>query len=253
MMKSVRVLTLLMAGLCLSCGFQSRKSMDPASDLLRQDPLPQDQIGTVAGAMSLEYLLQSGDRLEIYFPSAREQNFVAVVRPDGRITLPLTGDVDAEGSTPVALSKRITQAYTNLLKDPQAQVAVTAFGPQPVYIFGEVANPARYDWTRGLDLVQALSMAGGTQRTAELANVVLVRVGADGAYRFEVHDVRNLVEQGIRLPVILQPRDIVIVPTSAIADMQIWVGQYISTFMPPLDAFLRGRYYWFLASDAANR
>ncbi len=252
-MKSFRVMTLLLAGLCLSCGLQSRKSLDPAGDLLRQNPQPQDQIAAASGAMPQDYLLQAGDRLDVFFPSAREQNFSAVVRPDGRITLPLTGDVDAEGGTPAALSKRITLAYTNLLKDPQAQVAVTQFGPQPVYIFGEVAQPARYDWTRGLDLVQALSMAGGTQRTAGLANVVLVRVGADGAYRYEVHDVRNLLERGGSRPVILQPRDIVIVPTSAIADVQIWVGQYISTFIPPLDAFLRGRYYWFLARDAANR
>jgi len=252
-MKALRALSMLMVGLCLSCGFQARKNLEPEGDLIRAEAAAGQAQELPGGTLpDKEYLLQAGDRLDVFFPSAREQNFSAIIRPDGRITLPLTGDVEAEGLAPGQLSVRITERYAKLLKEPQAQVSVTQFGPQPFYVFGEVTTPSRYDWSRNLDLVQALSMAGGTLRTAELANVVLLRVAADGAYRYEIHDVRNLVGRAGGRPVLLQPRDIVIVPTSTIADVGIWVNQYINTFIPPLDGFLRGRYYWFLARDAGN-
>jgi polysaccharide export outer membrane protein len=246
---------LLMMGTCLSCSMQSRKSLDPVQSLER---VPADLSAESAQSDNAElwaptdYILQAGDRLDVSFPYAREQSFSCIVRPDGRITSPILGDVDAEGLSPTRLSQSLTVLYKEHLQNSQAQVIVTSFGPQPVYIFGEVQKPARYDWSRGLDLVQILSLAGGPLRTAEMGNVLVLHVSPEGAYRYDVFDLKNLLEDQSARAVYLRPRDIVIVPTSTIADMGIWVDQHINTFIPPIDGFLRGRYYWFLANDRNN-
>lgn len=245
-MSSHRVIALLLAGACLSCGLKTRTTIEPTGDAIR----PEGAVVASSEPAQLDYVLQSGDRLDVIFPYATTQNFSAVIRPDGRITAPLFGDVEAEGLPPTQLAAHLKGLYAGALQRPDAQVSVTQFGPQPIYVFGEVTKPNRFDWSRNLDLVQALSMAGGVLRSAQLGNVVLLHVSTEGAYRYEVHDLKNMLADKAIRPVFLSPRDIVIVPSSTIADIGIWINQYVNTFLPPIDGFLRGRYYWFLAKDA---
>lgn len=248
-----------------SCGLRSRSSIEPLTEDAHEVA---DQVAAVVGDKAIApsdpaasyitelstaaYRIQTGDQLTVFFPGAPEQQFDALVRPDGRITLPAFGDMQTAGLTTEELSASITEAYGSLLMKPRAVVSVTHSVPANFYVFGEVSNPAVYSYTTGLDLMGALSTAGGVQRTASLSNIIVLRVNPQGVYSYQVHNLNDMLDEDMPMPIWLAPRDIVVVPSSTIADIGIWVDQYINTFLPPIDTFLRGRYYWRLADDTIN-
>ena len=258
-MKHLKVLhlALFVSLLCGSCSLRSRDTLAPVEQQVPavevEEPLADASLLPPA-MMSQDqgYLIQPGDQMAVYFPSAADYGFTALVRPDGRITLPLYGDLLAEGQTPESLADAIERRYASTLRDSRAVVGLTATGPQPVYVYGEVGSPNRYTYTRGLDLMSAITTAGGALRTASLSNVVVIRVSPEGAYTYSTHDLNDLLDSSFPQPVWLQPRDIIVVPTSTIADIGLWIDQYIRVFLPPIDSFLRGRYFWYLANDIIN-
>ena len=206
-------LALLVSLLCTSCSLRSRDTLEPevqqtpATSAVTQiegasaPPLP-PVVNTDAG-----YLIQPGDKMTVYFPSAADYGFAALVRPDGYITLPFFGDQMAEGRTPEELAKAVTKRYSNILRDSRAVVGLTETGPQPIYIYGEVSKPNRYVYSRGLDLMSAITTAGGTLRSASLSNVIVIRVSAEGAYTYQSHNLNDLLDSSFPQPVWLQPRD----------------------------------------------
>lgn len=227
-----------------SCSIRNRPTLIPD----RPDTITE----SIQPLVQTDYYMQVSDQLSVYFPSTPAFNFQAKVRPDGRVTSPLYGDVVAEGKTPQGLADELKALYAKELNDPRVVVSVTEFGPQPIYVLGEVKSPNRYVWERGLDLIQAVGMTGGTLRTANLKDVIVMRVAGDGSYSYTAYNMQSL-QGGRQMPVLLHPRDIVIVPTSTIADIGIWLEQYVNIWIPPLDLFLTGRYHWFLAKNAADQ
>ena len=236
--------------LCTSCSLRSRDTLEAEIPDLAP-PVEHDvsQPAPSVPSADTRYLIQPADRLDVFFPAATDFGFKAMVRPDGYVTLPHFGDLLAEGRTAEELAAAISRQYAQVLRDPHAVVGLTETGPQPYYVFGEVNRPNRYDHERGLELLSAISAAGGARRTAALSSVIVIRVGADGAYSYQDYDLNDLLDADSPRPVWIQPRDIIVVPTSTIADIGIWIDQYVRVFLPPVDAFLRGRYYWYLASD----
>ena len=102
---------------------------------------PGTKIGLVGPAISEEYIIQPGDLLEIKFFYNPEMNDGMTVRPDGRISMQLIGDVMAYGRSPNDLSILLRQKYDKELKNPEITVIVRSFGSR-VYVDGEVKNPA---------------------------------------------------------------------------------------------------------------
>jgi polysaccharide biosynthesis/export protein len=199
------------------------------------------------------YRLQPGDRISVHFPHVPEMNFTARLRPDGVITSPQFGEFTAFGKSSSELSSELTTAYGTLLKHPEAHVSVSEFSKQYFYVFGEVDNPSRFEWEQSLDLIQALTLAGGSSADAEMANVVVVSVNPDGAYSLQEFDLTSVFLDFGSKPYWLSPRDIIIVPSTTISNVNRWVDQYINSFMNPIDSFLRSRYYWFLAKEVSTR
>jgi protein involved in polysaccharide export with SLBB domain len=198
------------------------------------------------------YRISAGDQLQIRFPDLGAQDFAAVVRPDGYITSPRFGDVPAMGWTPPQLADSLAAIYQQEFRSPRATVQVTGFGPRYFYVFGEVHNPDRYTLDEPHDLVSGVTRAGGFLRSAAQENILILKVGPDGRYGFTVFDMNDLAISR-NMPVWLEPNDIIIVPQSAISNAAEFVDTYIMSFIAPADAFLRGRYYWTLATDNLNR
>lgn len=185
------------------------------------------------------YVLQAGDLLGIKFYYNPELNEDVIIRPDGMISLQLTGDVQAAGLTPTALAAALTQKYVSELATPKVSIIVRQFSGERVYVSGEVGKQGLVPLTAGMTLYQAIQQAGGLLDSAHRKQVVLIRQGSDGRPAGVAIDVRP-IESGEHPEedVPLRPFDVVFVPKSKIGNLDMWVDQYFRKLLPPIPVAL---------------
>ena len=179
-----------------------------------------------------EYQIQAGDALDIqsYYDAVLKQT--VIVRPDGRISLILLGDVQAAGKTSAELDKELKQAYWDRLPaHPDITVTVDAIAAQVVYVGGEVKAPAIEPIKGSLTLLQSIMEAGGYLPTANQAQVIIVRQEAAGQFHAYQQNA-SLVLNNQTSEVSLKPHDIVFVPKTSIARVDLAVEQYINGVVP---------------------
>ncbi len=185
------------------------------------DPVPVGTSGAAAKTepakpdTSADYRLVPGDklRIEVYKDAQLSQSLQ--IRPDGKITLPLVGDVAAAGHTPMELRDAIGVALKDYIASPVVTVIVTEATPAPVpvvYITGEVNKPGALSLSIGpMSVLQALAMAGGFTDFANRKDVQIHRKGKDGLeiLKFNYKDALN--DSKKHEPLMLQAGDTVIV------------------------------------------
>ena len=159
------------------------------------------------------YQIGLGDVLEVSVWKNPELSVTVPVRPDGRISVPLLGDVQAAGLTPLALKATLTDGYKEYVTAPGVSVVVKEIHSRKIYVTGEVAHPGTYDLEPRGKLMQALALAGGLTPYAK-GRVVLLRDGHDGRQekRMEV-ELKSIING--KKPednVLLQPGDTLVVP-----------------------------------------
>ena len=163
-----------------------------------------------ANATAADYRLVPGDKLRIEVYKDPQISQTLQIRPDGKITVPLVGDVAAAGRTPVALRDSITTSLKEYITNPVVTVIVVEFEPQSVSVMGEVARPGPVPIKGKLSVLEALAVAGGFKDFANTKNITIRRPTASGVQiiRFNYRDA----VKGEGKPLYLQPGDIVIVP-----------------------------------------
>jgi protein involved in polysaccharide export with SLBB domain len=179
------------------------------------------------------YRIQRGDSLAIRFYRNPELNIDLVVRPDGMISLPLINDVAAADSTPQELGRHLEELYKGELAVPDVAVIVTKFAGQRIYVGGEVGTPGELELASGLTMYGAIVKAGGFKNSARLGQVILIRKNPDGKLggkSFDLTDVHGGTHP--ELDVELEPYDIVVVPRSAVGNMNTFVELYITRNLP---------------------
>ncbi len=179
------------------------------------------------------YRIQPGDQLAIDFYLNSEFNDNVSVQPDGRIVLRLVGSLQAAGMSPGQLSTEINQAYSKELKNPSATVHVQNMPSRQVFVEGQVNHPGAFSLQPGMTASQAIASAGGQTDEAELSNVVLIRRDACGradGSKIDLASATNTPDKGE--DVMLMPHDTIVVPRSRIANMDLWVKQYIRDMLP---------------------
>jgi polysaccharide export outer membrane protein len=134
------------------------------------------------------------------------------VRSDGRISLPLAGEVQAAGLTPLGLEKDIASKLKNYIAEPEVTVMVQQVNSQKFNILGQVARPGSYVIANSAAVLDAIALAGGFRDFAKKKSIYVLRQGASGDSRipFNYKDVsqgKNMA-QNIKL----QPGDTIIVP-----------------------------------------
>ncbi|MFQ5667106.1 MAG: polysaccharide biosynthesis/export family protein [Candidatus Binatia bacterium] len=181
------------------------------------------------------YLLQAGDLVSIKFYYNPELNEDLVIRPDGRISLQLVGDVEAAGRSPEALAAALKRRYAQELATPNVSVILRKFGARQVYVSGEVTKPGAIPLTGGLTLYQAIQESGGLLDSAQRKQVILIRRRSDGSAAGVPVDIRP-IESGEHpeQDVPLHPLDMVYVPKSKIANVNVFVAQYVLKNIPPI-------------------
>jgi protein involved in polysaccharide export with SLBB domain len=178
------------------------------------------------------YVLQAGDLLSIKFYYSPELNEDVVIRPDGRISLQLVGDVAAAGQSPAQLAALLSDRYAGELALPRINVIVRKLGGHRIYVGGEVEDPGALRLRTGLTLFQAIQEAGGFADTARRSQVILIRRGGGQTAGYSV-DTRPIAD-GTQPDddVVLRPYDIVYVPRSRIANVNLFVEQFINNNLP---------------------
>lgn len=158
------------------------------------------------------YKIQPGDMLEISVWREEDLLRQVLVLPDGRLSFPLVGDIQAAGKSVSQLQEQVTERLTKYIPDPVVTVAILQLSGNKVYVTGKVARPGEFVANRYLDVVQALSMAGGMTPYAAPNKIKILRRENDTliAIPFRYVDI----EKGIRLEqdIMLQSGDVVVVP-----------------------------------------
>jgi len=165
-----------------------------------------------AGApATADYRLGAGDklRIEVYKDTQLSQSLQ--IRPDGKITLPLVGDVAAAGRTSLELRDSIVTTLREYIKEPVVTVIVVETAPQVVYVTGEVTKPGPVTLNGPLTILQALAMAGGFTDFANRKEILILRTGASGQKTLTFNYKDALDPDTKRAPLVLQPGDTVIV------------------------------------------
>jgi polysaccharide export outer membrane protein len=192
---------------------------------------PGTEVGLVGPALSEEYVIQPGDRIEIKFFYNSEMNDFMTVRPDGRISLELIGEVMAAGRTPLGLKTFLTEKYAKELKNPEVTVIVRSFGSR-IYVDGEVKKPGEFELLRPLTVMQAISRAEGLTEKAWKEALVIRRIKGKEPLVMKLDLNEVLTGKDFSQDVGLVAFDIVYVPRSPIADVNLWVHQYIRANIP---------------------
>jgi len=177
---------------------------------LGQPPVSTNSASPVAaapGSVSLpsDYVIGVEDRLGVVFWREQDKALTTdvVVRPDGKISVPMLNDIPAAGLTPEQLAAAVQQAAGKYIRDAAATVIVREIHSRKVFVIGEVAKPGAVDLGSEMNVLQVLAAAGGFLEHAKKADVVVVRKVNDREQRFKFNykDVvrgKNL-EQNIRL------------------------------------------------------
>jgi polysaccharide biosynthesis/export protein len=174
---------------------------------------PANGKGTAIGvALPAGYTIGPEDVLSIVFWRDKEMSGDVVVRPDGRISLPLLNEIEAAGQTPDQLRERIEKSAAKFVAEPNATVIVKEINSRKVFITGNVGKPGSYPLTGDMTVLQFIAAAGGLLEYADTKNIGILREveGREQRLTFNYRDVsrgRN-VQQNIQL----KPGDTVVVP-----------------------------------------
>jgi polysaccharide biosynthesis/export protein len=172
-----------------------------------------------AWAQSANYRIQPGDQLAITVLEDDSLNRTVLVLPDGRVSVPLAGSVQAEGRTVDAVEATIADRLaSNFAVRPSVFVSVTGVNNTgetfPIYVVGKVTNPGELQARVGTNLLQAIALAGGFDRFAATKRIQLRRTdAATGQERMYLFNY-NAVESGgaIQSMITLREGDVIIVP-----------------------------------------
>src|SRR5262249_32260600 len=142
------------------------------------------------------------DILSVVFWRDKEMSADVVVRPDGKISLPLLNDLPAAGFTPEQLAAVVQEAATKISRNPGATIIVKEIRSRKVYVVGEVAKPGTFPLANE-NVLQIIAQAGGFLEDANKSDVVIVRTenGQERRFKFNYNDVvrgKN-PQQNIRL------------------------------------------------------
>lgn len=180
-----------------------------------------------------EYRIQIGDVLDVKFYYNPELNDSVTVRPDGRVSLQLAPEVMAAGITPNDLAGQLRERYRGELRNPQVTVIVRSFGSQRMFVDGEVGTPGLVTLTGPLTVMQAIAEAGGMRETARVNEVLVIRRTAAKKPQVMTVNLENAINgTDLGQDIYVLPFDIVYVPRSPIANVDLWVDQYIRRLIP---------------------
>jgi polysaccharide biosynthesis/export protein len=160
-----------------------------------------------------DYLIGPEDVLSINVWKEPEISRTIPVRLDGRISLPLAGEVQAAGRTPLQLEQEITAKLKNYISDPEVSVMVQQIRSKRFNVLGQVVRPGSYLLTNSTTVLDAIAMAGGFRDFAKQKSIYVLRRNSDGTETRLPFNYKDVVKgKHMEENVKLLPRDTVVIP-----------------------------------------
>jgi polysaccharide export outer membrane protein len=188
----------------LICGFAAWVVLGPPAMVAQSQPTPTAPVQTPAPS----YVIGQGDVLQIDVWMEPEASGAVVVRPDGKISVPVIKEIVAEGLTPADLERQLTEKFSKLIVDANVTVVVREIHSARVYMLGEVRKEGSVAIQGPMTVLQAISEAGGLSEYAKRNSIYIlrgqtrIRFDYNGAIRGD-HPEQNIL---------LRPGDIIQVP-----------------------------------------
>jgi polysaccharide biosynthesis/export protein len=159
-----------------------------------------------------EYHVQPGDMLTVSVWKETDLTLDVLVRPDGGLSFPLVGDVASTGKSIAALREEFTERLKRYIPNPVVTVAAKTINGNRIFVLGKVQKPGEYPFGQAVDVMQALSLAGGTTPFAALNDIVILHRdnGQLRAIPFHYGEVEH--GKGLAQNILLQSGDTVVVP-----------------------------------------
>lgn len=174
-----------------------------------------------------------GDQLQVTLPFYENEDVTTVVAPDGNIYIGLLGSIKAVNRTPAELELELEQRYSDYLRFPDVGVVPLGFGNRFVFVGGEVARPQAMNLRGPTGALEAVFAAGGFSPTARQENVILIRRGPNNLPMMRYLNLNSFANDGTPTEnTILRPFDIVFVPKTPIAKLNLFIDQYIDGIVP---------------------
>jgi polysaccharide biosynthesis/export protein len=159
------------------------------------------------------YVIGPDDVLSIVFWKDKDLSAEVTVRPDGKVSLPLLNDIQAQGRTPDELRDALKQAAQAFVEDPNPTVMVKEIKSRRVFITGQVEKPGPYPLTGETTVLQLIAMAGGMREFADGSNITIIRKADNGRTEILPFNYRDVLKRkNLTQNVQLKPGDTVVVP-----------------------------------------
>ena len=161
---------------------------------------------------SASYVIGPDDVLSVLFWKDKDLSYDVIVRPDGKISLPLVNDIQAGGLTPSQLRDNVTTIARRYMEEPSVTVMVKQINSRKLFITGQVEKPGPYSMSGPTTVLHLISMAGGLKEFVDGKRILIMRT-KDSKQTVRLFNYREVtsgkhLEQNIEL----QPGDIVVVP-----------------------------------------
>lgn len=169
-----------------------------------------------AKAMEANYLINPGDVLQITVWKEEGLDREVLVLPDGSVSFPLVGTLEARGKTPIQLQSEIVARLQKYIPDASVAVSVKAALGDVVDVLGQVNKPGEFVVGHPVTVMQALSMAGGLTPYASESKIIILRVvdGKESAIPFPFDEVKR--GRSLDKDIVLWPGDVVMVPSAGL-------------------------------------
>lgn len=201
-MKPASVLIWALFAPCLICVAQDK---DPAK------PVPAAAPGTAPASAADTYVIGASDTITVTVWKEPTLSSSLLVRPDGMISMPLLGDIQASDMTPLELADLIQTKLKKFIQDPNVSVVLTQIHSKVIYLLGEVGKKGPVEMTPGMTLLEAISSAGGLTDYANAKKVYILRKESGTQQKIPVH-YKDALKGDNALNVPLKPGDTIVVP-----------------------------------------
>ena len=162
-------------------------------------------------AVSANYIIGPDDSIQVTVWKEKDLSGALLVRPDGKISLSLVGDITAAGLTPIQLAADITERLKKFVTDPVVDVTILAVNSKHAFLMGEVVRVGPLAIGPGMTVLQAIATAGGLTPYANKKHIYILR-GEPGKQQRIPFDYTKALKKGDMQGVSLLPGDTIVVP-----------------------------------------